>query len=295
MLWIPITVFAALAQTVRNAAQRHLVTELGTLGATLVRFLSGCPSRRCGSRSSVVTGERYPRLRSAFFAWAGRCGKPDRRNCVAAADDARAQFRRRRGLFQDRCSPGGDTVGRVAGRSAHRAHGAGGKRKAGVLLLPRRPCRPFRSLVDGFASRTAMLGIGSGAGLAMASVAYRGAALALPTPSLPDRGGVRARRRPDPANFAARGLCWCAIPPSSPVRSGHGGFPCSLDSWARPLPRLGSRRSPFSPSTSVRTLGLIEMVFSYAVSRRFFREEITGRELAGMALLVIGVLVITLA
>ncbi|HTQ01217.1 MAG TPA: EamA/RhaT family transporter, partial [Casimicrobiaceae bacterium] len=42
-MWIPITIFAAFAQTVRNAAQRHLVSELGTLGATLVRFLYGLP------------------------------------------------------------------------------------------------------------------------------------------------------------------------------------------------------------------------------------------------------------
>ena len=38
-LWIPLTIFAALAQTVRNTAQRRLVDDLGTLGATLVRFL----------------------------------------------------------------------------------------------------------------------------------------------------------------------------------------------------------------------------------------------------------------
>src|SRR5258708_25810005 len=42
-LWMPITIGAALAQTLRNAAQRHLTAELGTLGATLVRFLYGLP------------------------------------------------------------------------------------------------------------------------------------------------------------------------------------------------------------------------------------------------------------
>ncbi|MEW6690875.1 MAG: EamA/RhaT family transporter, partial [Pseudomonadota bacterium] len=42
-LWIPVTLWAALAQTVRNAAQRSLTAELGTLGATLVRFLYGLP------------------------------------------------------------------------------------------------------------------------------------------------------------------------------------------------------------------------------------------------------------
>ena len=42
-LWIPLTIWAGFAQTLRNAAQRHLVGELGTLGATLVRFLFGLP------------------------------------------------------------------------------------------------------------------------------------------------------------------------------------------------------------------------------------------------------------
>ena len=42
-LWIPLTIFAAAAQTVRNTAQRRLTDELGTLGATLVRFLYGMP------------------------------------------------------------------------------------------------------------------------------------------------------------------------------------------------------------------------------------------------------------
>jgi hypothetical protein len=41
--WIPITLGAALAQTLRNAAQRSLTGDLGALGATLVRFLYGLP------------------------------------------------------------------------------------------------------------------------------------------------------------------------------------------------------------------------------------------------------------
>ena len=42
-LWIPITLWAAFAQSLRNAAQRHLTRELGTLGATSVRFVYGLP------------------------------------------------------------------------------------------------------------------------------------------------------------------------------------------------------------------------------------------------------------
>ena len=42
-LWVPVVLVAALAQTVRNTAQRSLTSELGTMPATLVRFLYGLP------------------------------------------------------------------------------------------------------------------------------------------------------------------------------------------------------------------------------------------------------------
>ena len=42
-LWVPVVLFASLAQTARNTAQRTLTVELGTLPATLVRFLYGLP------------------------------------------------------------------------------------------------------------------------------------------------------------------------------------------------------------------------------------------------------------
>jgi drug/metabolite transporter (DMT)-like permease len=48
------------------------------------------------------------------------------------------------------------------------------------------------------------------------------------------------------------------------------------------------------PVAHVRTLGLVELVFSYAVSLRLFREKLTRLELGGMALIAIGVAVIVL-
>ena len=45
-LWAVLTVIAAAAQTVRNAAQRELTQQLGTVGATHVRFLFGQPTSR---------------------------------------------------------------------------------------------------------------------------------------------------------------------------------------------------------------------------------------------------------
>jgi drug/metabolite transporter (DMT)-like permease len=45
----------------------------------------------------------------------------------------------------------------------------------------------------------------------------------------------------------------------------------------------------------VRTLGLVELVFAWVVSRRLFRESLKPRELAGMAFLILGLAMVTLA
>ncbi len=42
-LWVVITVIASVGQTARNAMQRELTRTVGTVGATLVRFLFGLP------------------------------------------------------------------------------------------------------------------------------------------------------------------------------------------------------------------------------------------------------------
>jgi drug/metabolite transporter (DMT)-like permease len=48
------------------------------------------------------------------------------------------------------------------------------------------------------------------------------------------------------------------------------------------------------PVAHVRTLGLVELVFSYAVARRLFRERLSRLEVAGMGLLALGVAIITI-
>ncbi|MGZ8267473.1 MAG: EamA/RhaT family transporter, partial [Burkholderiales bacterium] len=69
-LWIPITIGAALAQTSRNAAQRHLTPILGTLGATLVRFLYGLPFALIWMGAVAwVGGFAVPDPNAAFAGW----------------------------------------------------------------------------------------------------------------------------------------------------------------------------------------------------------------------------------
>src|SRR5690242_21204713 len=69
-LWIPITIAAAFAQTLRNAAQRSLTAELGTLGATLVRFLYGLPFALAWLLAVYSVGRyRLPEPNAAFAGW----------------------------------------------------------------------------------------------------------------------------------------------------------------------------------------------------------------------------------
>src|SRR4051794_39685336 len=69
-LWIPVTVWAAFAQTLRNATQRHLTAELGTLGATLVRFLYGLPFAIIYLvLVLVITGRSPPAANLAWLFW----------------------------------------------------------------------------------------------------------------------------------------------------------------------------------------------------------------------------------
>ncbi len=70
VIWIPVTIWAAFAQTVRNAAQRSLVAELGTLGATMVRFLYGLPFRRALAHAGMGrASDAMPTPNAAFGRW----------------------------------------------------------------------------------------------------------------------------------------------------------------------------------------------------------------------------------
>jgi drug/metabolite transporter (DMT)-like permease len=48
------------------------------------------------------------------------------------------------------------------------------------------------------------------------------------------------------------------------------------------------------PVAHVRTLALVEVFFGYVISHRFFRERVSGIEMAGMVLLVMGLVIVTL-
>jgi drug/metabolite transporter (DMT)-like permease len=288
--WIPITVWAAFAQTVRNAAQRSLTAELGTWGATLVRFLYGLPFAAIWLFAVYAfTGEKSPEINAKFLLWVflGAVTQiiatglllrvMQERNFALGVAYSKSEVLQV-ALFAFVFLGDPLTIPLAVAIACG---------TSGVLFLT-------GGVQAGWATRPALLGLASGAGFALASVGYRGAALALPgsgflivaaftllvaqamqTALL---GGFLLLRNPGTVLKAAKQ--WR---PS--LLAGVMGAAASAG-WFTAL--------AIEPAAHVRTLGLVELVFSYAVSLKLFRERLSGREIAGMALLAAGVAAVTL-
>ncbi len=292
-LWIPITLAAAAAQTARNATQRHLTTELGTLGATLVRFLYGLPFAVV--YLALVLGAfdtGLPPLNGGFVFWA-IIGGGAQIVATALLLHVLTMQNFAIGVAYSKTEVVqvavfgflilGEAVGLVVGTCIALA-------AAGVMLLaaPRQA-----GIVKGVTSKAALLGIASGGVFAIAAIGYRAAALAL----APGAPVVAAACTLVFTQFAQSlmlgGYLWLRDPKVvvAVARAWRislvAGFMGALASgcWFTAM--------ALEPVAHVRTLGLVELWFSYAVSRRIFRETLTPKELIGMLLVAVGVFGVT--
>lgn len=297
-IWIPITICAALAQTMRNAAQRRLVAELGTLGATLVRFMYGLPFAVLWLAVVLAwTGAALPSWNGTFAAWVvlGAVSQ-----IVATAFLLRAMEERSFALGVAYSKTEiiqvaafgllflGDPLGPATGVAVFLG-------TLGVLLLsPADPKRPLRALVAGWSTRPALFGLASGAGFALASVAFRGATLQLAPASF-----VLAAASTLAPALALQTLLlggYLLVRSARVVRGVLRAWRPSLFAGLMGAAASAGWFTAFAlePAAHVRTLGLIELVFSYAISLRLFRERFTRLERVGMALLVAGLVLVTL-
>jgi drug/metabolite transporter (DMT)-like permease len=298
-LWIPITIGAALTQTARNAAQRHLTPVLGTLGATLVRFLYGLPFALLWLAVVAFTGSyALPATNGPFWVWVVVCSITQigatalllrvmkDRNFALGVAYAKTEVIQvalfALVLLGDPVTPGAIVAIAVS--------------MPGVMLLsPVDRKRPLRTLIAGWTTRSALIGIASGALFGLAAVGYRGAALALEgTPFLMQAACTLVAAQALQTVLLGGWLLWRNA--SIVVRV--------LQEWRKSLfaGLMGATASAcwftamaIEPAAHVRTLALIEIFFGYAVSRRFFREHVSRSEVTGMLLLVAGLAIVTLA
>jgi drug/metabolite transporter (DMT)-like permease len=294
--WIPIVVWAAFAQTIRNAAQRSLVNDMGTLGATLVRFLYGLPFAAAWLllvRAGSAPGTSMPALHAQYLLWLmlGAACQLGATACLLVAMKQRnfivgVAFSKTEvlqvGVFATLILQEVPTW--WSGLAMVVA-------TLGVVLLslPRQ--------LDGKAlqgsGNAAWFGLASGALFALSSVGYRGAALELPGHSAWMIGAFNVLLAQLVQSLALGAwLGW-----RQPAVLGAIARAWKLSTLAGMMGALASigwlTAMALRPAVDVRTLGLVEVLFSYLVSRRLFREKISRNELLGLVLVGAGVLVVS--
>jgi drug/metabolite transporter (DMT)-like permease len=297
--WIPIVLWAALFQTIRNAAQRSLTAELGTLAATLVRFLYGLPFAVVWLlvvMQFLPDGGTWPAFNSTYLAWliVGAVAQiaatsflllaMKERNFVIAVAFAKTEVLQV-ALFATLFLSEVPTLWAGAAMAVS---------TVGVLMLSV-PKNAVSELAGSGAwhGRSAWFGLAAGAGFALASVGYRGAALALPgvSPWLIGAWGVVL------AQLLQTVLLGGWIGARAPATLPKIARAWRLSSVAGAMGALASigwfTAFALRPAVDVKTLSLIEVLFSYLVSRKLFDEHMTRNEKVGLGLITLGLFVIS--
>ncbi len=287
-LWAVFTIIAATGQTARNAMQRELTARLGTAGATHVRFLFGCPFALVFLAAVLLAKDAgLPHPRTAFWLWilAGSLSQIIATALMLAAMGERSFVV---AIAYTKTEPVqvalfglaflGDPLNPPTAIAILLATG-------GVIVMS------WKRQAGG-GSWPVVLGISAGSMFALAAVGYRGAILALHAPDF-----VLS------ATFTlAVGLTlqasllslYLAVRSPSVLRAIVLAWRPSLFAGA-----MGAFASQFwflafalASAASVRTLGLVEVLFAQAVSHLAFKQPATLREALGILLVVGGVVLL---
>ncbi len=288
-LWIVFTLLAAGGQTVRNAMQRELTATLGTVGATHVRFLFGFPFALLSLLGvALITGVALPRPNLSYWPWllVGALFQIGATATMLAAMGERSFVVVVAYIKTEPIQVAifgliflGDAVNAPMMAAIVIA-------TAGVLVMSYKP----GGLTGGV--KPTVIGLMSGGMFAISAIGYRGAILNVSSGHFVMAATftlacglvlqaalltiyLALRDRPVLAAIAAQ---W--------RRSLFAGF-------------MGAFASQFwflafaiATAASVRTLALVEVLFAQGISSFVFGQQTKAREALGMAMIVIGVIVL---
>ena len=298
-IWIPITLFAVVMQTVRTAGQKQLTAHLDPISVTLVRFLFGLPFAAVYLLCVVAWSDaNLPPLNGTFVVYTALGGVAQIIATVLLIH-----------LFSLRNFAVGTTYARteafltafigalffgewisVQGWVAIVISVAGV-----VVLTVARSHVDSGSILGRLWNRAAAIGLASGLGFALASLSIRKASLSFGIDDFLLSAGMTlvlmiilqtlimvvyvAVR--SPAQFAIMARQWRI--------STFVGLTSALGSigW---FTAVTVERAAY-----VKALGQVEFLFALAISTLFFRERTTRVELMGMMLVAGGVVILLLA
>lgn len=284
-LWAIFTVIAAATQTARNAMQRQLTGNLGTVGATHVRFLFGFPFALISLIAiAFISGSSLPPPGPAFWPWVvvGALAQVAATALMLAAMNDRSFVVTIAYIKTEPVQVAlfgfvllGDVVTLPMAVAILIA-------TTGVIVMSLKPGMPGRL-------RPTLLGLAAGAMFGLSATGYRGAIL-----TLSDASYVMA------ATFTlVVGLFIQSVAPTLYLWLRDRAVLVAIARAWRPSLLAGlvaAVSSQFwflafalASVASVRTLALVEVLFAQAISRFVFGQPTSAREGAGIMLVVIGV------
>jgi len=288
-LWAVFTLVAAAAQTVRNAAQRGLTGKLGTVGATHVRFLFGCPFALVFLLALLGTGGMLPRPTLSFWPWLldGALAQIAATALMLAAMEERSFVVAIAYIKTEPVQVAlfglvflGDAVTPMMATAIVIA-------TAGVIAMSRKGGGLGGASRSGW--RPTALGLSAGACFALSAIGFRGAILSLHDPSdamaatFTMAAGLVLQAALMTLYLALRDRAVLAAIAAAWRPSVFAGF-------------MGAFASQFwflafalATAASVRTLALVEVLFAQAISHFVFRQPVSPREGVGIVVIVIGV------
>ena len=291
-LWAVFTVVAAFSQTVRNAMQRELTVSLGTLGATLVRFLFGFPFALIFLAAVLLaTGLPLPRPGLHFWPWVvdGAVAQVAATALMLAAMGGRSFVVTIAYIKTEPIQVAIFGLVFLGDRVSLPMTIAIVVATAGVIVMSTKR----GGMVGGI--RPTLLGLASGGMFAASAIGFRGAILDLQMPNY-----VMAATFTLVVGLAMQTiilLCYLMLR-APPVLA------AILRAWKPSLFAgfMGAVASQFwflafalTSAASVRTLALVEVLFAQLIARYSFGQRTTLREAVGMVLVVIGVVLLILA
>jgi drug/metabolite transporter (DMT)-like permease len=297
-LWIPITIFAAFMQNARTVVQKHLRGRLSTNGANYTRFVFGMPvAVGYVALLALAGGEALPAPGMRFFAWVTWGGiaqilatsllieAMSRRNFAAGVAWSKTEAVQA-AVFETLVLGAALTAGGVAAIAIA---------TLGVMLISARKSeRPVAQLLTGWTDPAALIGLASGALFGISAVGFRAASLSLGHESfLMSAGYTLAWAQGLQTLMLGAWLAWREPGELGRVRANWRV--ASLSGITGTLGSLGwFTAMTLQLVAYVRTLGLVELVFTFLAARLFFGERSGRAELGGTALLVVGIAVLLL-
>jgi drug/metabolite transporter (DMT)-like permease len=291
--WIPITLTAAASQAARTALQRHLKGRLSTNGAAFTRFVFGLPFAIVYLALLVGAGVgQIPATNASFWTWVLVASVSQivatslQIHVMAARNYATGVAYAKTEVVQAALF---EVVFLGAVLTWMGGLGIGLATIAIMMMSLVKSDRPLRTFLSGWSQPTALIGLAAGGLLGVAAVGFRGASVSLAHPS----AFVAAAFTLVVATATQTAIMgtYLALQERGQLQRVFVHTPAGALVGATSALGSASWFTAFTLQIAayVRTLGLVELVFTLLISLYAFRERPSRAELIGLGMLGVSI------